>query len=225
MNLCSKFAAVGLSLAVLLCGCSATKPKGTEGPESKVPLQASEEFPHSLIYKKPGVDYKKYTKFMIEPVEIYQGKDAQFKKVSESDKQMMAEFIRSEFTRALKQGYEIVDQPGPGVLRMKFTLAGVQLTQTALAAVTHFTPIGMAMNLGRTASGMSGSFVGTVTMAGELYDGEDNTLVASFLTKRGPLAVDVTAQWTGLQASKKAVSDIADKFKATIDKIQGVSAK
>lgn len=222
MTLCSRIAVAGLSIAVLLCGCSSTKPKMTEGPESQVPLQASEEFPHSLIYKKPGVDYKQYTKFMIEPVVIYQGKDAQFKKVPEKDQQMIANFIQSEFTRALKQGYEVVDQPGPGVLRMKFTLAGIQLTQPALAAVTHFTPIGMAMNLGRAAGGMNGSFMGTVTLAGELYDGEDQTLVASFLTKRGPLAMDVTATLSGIEAAKKAVSDIADRFKATIDKIQGV---
>ncbi|MDD2706902.1 MAG: DUF3313 domain-containing protein [Verrucomicrobiae bacterium] len=207
---------------LLFVSCSATRPKtADEGPVSQVPLKQDAEYPHSLVYKKNGVDFKKYTKFMIEPVAIYKGKDAQFKNVSESDRQMIADLLYSEHVRQLKNGYEVVNQAGPNVLRIKFTLAGIQMTQTTLATITHLAPVGIVMNLGRSASGMTGSFTGTVTYAGELHDGETGELVASFLTKRGPLAIDITKSFKGIDAAKQAVKDCAERFKEIVDKIQG----
>jgi len=89
-----------------------------------------------------------------------------------------------------------------------------------LATMTRVTPVGLALNLGKSASGMQGSFMGSVTFAAEFYDSETNNLVYSFLTKRGPNAMDVTTMITGLDAAKKAVTEIAAKFRETIDMLQ-----
>jgi hypothetical protein len=214
-----------LPVLVLFTGCASSKPKDIQGLESSPKLQPNEEFPHSLIYKKEGVDYKQYTKFIIDPAAIYQGEDAQFKKVSDADKQAVADFVEKEFKRVLGQRYAVVDQAGPGVLRMKFTVAGIQSTQPALATVSHLMPIGMALNLGKSAAGMKGSFMGSVTLAGELYDSQDNTMVAAFLTSRSPNAMDLTTTFTGLQAAKTAVTEIADRFCDALDRIQGKSTR
>ena len=210
---------------LLMGGCASIKPEATEGPKMSVPLKSEPEFPRALVYRKEGVDFKQYTKFLIEPVEIYQGEDAHFKNVPQSDQQIIADLIRKELTRTLQKGYEVVDQPGPGVLQMKFILVGVQLTQPALATITHLSPVGIVMNLGKGAAGQSGTFMGSVTIAGELYDSQSNTLVGAFLSKRGPDAMDLTATWTGLDAAKTAVTEWAERFKEIVDKIQGRSEK
>jgi hypothetical protein len=173
-----------------------------------------------LIYKKPGVEEKRYVKFIVDPVEIYKGEDARFDGVPPEDQKKIAEFVESEFTRILQDSYAVVYAPGPDVLRLKFTLAGLEKTKPAMATVTHVIPIGLAMNLGKSAAGMSGSFMGSVTLAGELYDSQTNTLVFSFLTKKAPNAMDVTTVLTGLDAAKKSVTELAEKFKENIDKIQ-----
>jgi hypothetical protein len=208
-----------LSIIALLAGC-AGGPKPIEGLESSSKLQASAEFPAALVYKKDGIDGKKYVKFLFDPVEIYSGADAQFNNVSEADKKILADFIKSEFTRVIQGKYAIVDKAGPDVLRIKFTLAGIEMTKPALATMTRVTPVGLALNLGKSAAGMSGSFMGSVTLSGEFYDSGTNSLVFAFLTKRGPNAMDVTTMMTGLDAAKKAITEIADKFRENIDMIQ-----
>jgi len=193
--------------------------------ESSYQMQPKQGAPDTLIFKKEGVDAKKFVRFIIEPVVIYQGDDADFGNVSKKDIIAVADFMKSEFERVLKDKYQIVDVPGPGVLRIKLTLAGIELTRPALAVATRIIPFGLALNLGKSAVGMSGSFTGSVTCAGELYDAETNTLVFSFLTRRSPNAMDVTAVITGLDASKKAITEIAEKFIEGVDKIQGVVKK
>jgi hypothetical protein len=210
-----------IALAIVFCvtGC-ASGPREYKGLESASRLQPSADFPHTLIYKKPDVDGKKYTKFIIDPVEIYKGEDAQFGGASLEDQKKIAGFVKAEFTRILQDGYAIVNAPGPDVLRLKFTLAGLEKTNPAMATVTHVIPIGLVMNLGKSAAGMSGSFMGSVTLAGELYDSGTNTLVFAFLTKKTPNAMDITTVLTGLDAAKKSVTELAEKFKENIDKIQ-----
>ncbi len=208
-----------LAMVFFVAGC-AGGPQEYKGIESASKLQPSADFPHTLIYKKPGIEGKKYTQFIIDPVEIYKGEDARFGGASPEDQQKIAEFVKTEFTRILQDGYAIVNAPGPNVLRLKFTLAGLEKTNPAMATVTHVIPIGIVMNLGKSAAGMNGSFMGSVTLAGELYDSQTNTLVFSFLTKKAPNAMDITTVFTGLDAAKKSITELAEKFKENIDKIQ-----
>ncbi len=207
------------SVVIFLTSC-ASGPKNIEGLESSSKLQTSADFQNTLVYKKEGVNGKKYVRFNFKPVVIYDGADAQFHDVSDEDKKIIADFIKNEFIKVIKDKYQVVDEIAPDVLHIKFTLVGIELTKPALATMTRVTPVGLALNLGKSASGMQGSFMGSVTFAAEFYDSETNNLVYSFLTKRGPNAMDVTTMITGLDAAKKAVTEIAAKFRETIDMLQ-----
>ena len=137
-----------LAIGLLVAGCS-TAPKS--GKYSEVPdaekLGSDTRFPHSLVYLKEGVKFAQYSKFMIAPVEIYRGSDASWHKhkVTEQNKQELAQFARAEFVRVLGKAYGVVDQPGPGVLCVKLTLADVELTTPSLAVVAHLAPAGIGI--------------------------------------------------------------------------------
>ncbi|MCX5807967.1 MAG: DUF3313 domain-containing protein [Proteobacteria bacterium] len=218
------FIVILLSLIAFGAGY-ADEPKKYPGLESSSQLQPQPSAPETLIFKKEGVDAKKYIKFLFDSVEIYQGPDAGFGGVSLKDINTVADFMKSEFVRVLQGKYAIVDKPGTDVLRIKLTLAGIEITRPALAVMTRIIPVGLALNLGKSATGMQGSFTGSVTCAGEFFDSETNTLLYAFLTKRGPNAMDVTVVLTGLDASKKAITEIAEKFIETVDRVQGVVKK
>ncbi len=207
------------SIFVLLAGC-ASMPQAFEGDEASRKVQPSQDFHNTLIYVKPGVDAKKYTKFYIEPVQIYRGADAQFGSITEEQKQKMADFIRDEFIKALKKSLKVVDKPGPAVLRIRFTLAGIQETVTPLAAVTHALPAGLVVNLGLSAAHLKGSFMGSIVFGGEFFDGETGKLEGAFLTNKSPNAMNITTIFTGLDAAKQAVTDAAEKFRETIVEMQ-----
>jgi hypothetical protein len=208
-----------LSSIAFISSC-ASNSRTYSGLDSSSLLQPSPDKPNTLLYKNMDIDFKKFTKFIVESVEIYNGTDADFNNVSLPDQKNVADFIRDEFTRVIKKNYKIVQQPGPDTLRLKFTLAGLELTRPLLATATHIVPVGLALNLSKSAVGMKGSFTGSVTLAGEFYASENNTLVYAFIAKRGPNAMDVTTILTGLDASKKAITEMAEKFIEYVDKIQ-----
>ncbi|MCX6901512.1 MAG: DUF3313 domain-containing protein [Verrucomicrobia bacterium] len=206
---------------LLIAGCS-TSPKS--GKYSSVPeseqLRPDVRFPHALVYIKEGTSFAQYSKFIVDPVEIYRGTDASWHKgkVTEQAKQELAQFARAEFVRVLGPKYPVVDQPGPGVLRIKLTLADVELTTPALAVVSHFSPGGMGMNLLGTGAGMQGSFMGSVTMSVELRDAQSDTVLAAALTKQAPLAVDVTKTFGNLSAARAGITETAVKFMGAMDR-------
>ncbi len=210
---------VMLIVAAFLAGCAGMPQTLEKGPSRKV--QPSQEFHNTLIYVKPGLDPKRYTRFFIEPVKIYQGEDAQFQGLSEEEKKTMANFVRSEFIRALKKSFEVVNEPGgPGVLRIRLILGGVQQTVAPLATVTHVLPAGLVMNLGLSAAHLQGSFMGSVVFGAEFLDGQTGALQAAFLTKKSPNAMDLTTLFTGLDAAKQAVKESAETLRETMVQMQ-----
>jgi Protein of unknown function (DUF3313) len=213
-----------LAVCLLVAGCSTTAPKS--GKYSEVPeadkLERDTRFPHSLVYIKEGVKLSLYTKFMVDPVEIYRGSDASWhkQKVTEQEKQELAQFARAELIRALGKSYAVVNQPGPGVMRIKMTLVDVELTTTSLAVVSHLAPAGVGINLLKTGAGMQGSFMGSVTLAGELRDSLSDAVIAAYLTKQTPLALDVSKTFGKLSAARAGLTEGAEKFKAAVDRVQ-----
>ena len=133
-------------------------------------------------------------------------------------KEDLAQFAQTEFARVLGPKYPVVVQPGPGVLRVKVTLADVELTTPALAVVSHFSPGGMGMNLLGTGAGMQGSFMGSVTMSVELRDAATDTVLAAGLTKQTPMAVDVTKTFGNLSAARAGVTETAVKLMGALDR-------
>ena len=208
----------GLLALPLLTACSTSMP--TEAVGTTEPMSAGAE-PDTMRYVNPKADLHRYTRFIIDPVEIYKGADATFgSDVSDADKQALAAFMHQEFTRTLSQRYQVVTTPGPNTLRIHLTLAGAEMTRPALATVTHALPAGLAINLVKGGTGGQGSFMGSVTIAGDFYDSMTNELVGAVLTKQYPNAMDVTEVVSGLGAAKAGVTDAAQKLASAVDKIQ-----
>ena len=214
-----------LCSGLLLPAACSSQPLPTQsaGSAAAGKLQPSETHSNTMRWIDPNADLKKYTAFMIDPVGIYSGPDAQFGSVSASDQQAMAKFMHDEFARVLGTRYNIVSAPGPNVLRIHLTLAGIDETVPALATVSHIMPAGIVMNSAKAASGQGGSFMGSVAFSGDFYDSTTNALVASVVTRQEPNAMDVTTVLSGLDAAKVGVTQGAEKLLAAINKIHGTT--
>jgi len=207
--------------AFLVCGCAGGGVKPYHDLDSAKKLERNPDRRDTLVYKKYGVEGKKYGKFLFEPTQVYQGTDEDFYGAEPEDKQAMAAFVDAEFRRVLAGKYEIVAKPGPGVMRVKFTVVGMEVTSPVAATASHLIPLGLAVNVIKGVAGMQGSYMGSVSLAGEFYDGESNDLLYAFVTKRGPNALNVTEMFTGLAAARSGVTDLAEKFLETVDRIHG----
>ena len=204
-----------LASVFALGGCAGKGPVGAGVPSaSKLEIHPQDD--RALLYVNSDAPKKTYSKFIIEPVQIYQGQDHGFGDVPMEDPQMMADFTRKEMIRVLDEKYAIVDKPGPGTMRISLILVGLEKTRTVLRGLTYGNPIGLATNLGKGALGKQGNFMGSITLAGEFEDTETGTVLSAFMGKISPFAL--SPSFLPWDAAKVGATKLATDFKDRIDR-------
>ena len=158
-----------------------------------------------VSYVSPAADFQRYESVYIEPVRIYLGAGGRFGTTALGDRQEVARHMQTEFARALAEKIPVASEPGPTALRLRLIMVGMQTTQPLLAATTHFSLTGIAINIGRSVLGMKGAFQGSVTYIAEFYDSESDLLLAAFQVERGAHALDVTEDISTLGSAKVGV--------------------
>jgi len=75
---------------------------------------------------RPGTDWKSYTRIMVMPIEVWINPQAAYPGIQPDVYKRMTDSFRAMLTDSFRMGgYQIVDQPGPGVLRLHIALTGV----------------------------------------------------------------------------------------------------
>jgi len=81
------------------------------------------------VWVNPNAQWASYTKILLDPVQFWAAADSN---VSTSDQQVLTEyFCNSLKTNIPQQGFTLVDQAGPGVIRLQVALMDAT---TAVAA-------------------------------------------------------------------------------------------
>jgi len=112
-------------VALLLAGCMAGGMKDVEHSgflSDYSQLKPGEEDRAALGYVKPGVDFKQYEAIMFDRVTVWLSPEAQTRGLDPTILKEMTDYYQNALINAVKDGYRIVDQPGPGVLRRSFKL-------------------------------------------------------------------------------------------------------
>lgn len=141
-----------------------------------------------LVYRRPGVDLAPYTRIILDPVEVAFKKQwtQDFRRVSKNDRERIRSELAKEFHDILveelqtKGGYQIVDAPGPDVLR--FTAGIFELYINAPDTMS---------------SGRSQTYAlstGEATLGAELTDSESGAVIAR-AADRVRARESATMQW------------------------------
>lgn len=174
-----------------------------------------------LIYINKDVDYSAYTKVMIAPVEIWPSPSSDYKGVQPDALKRMTDNMQASFENALKPAYQIVDQPGHGVLVVRIAITGVQPTSPSVNA-TDFIPIKALFNFARSASGNAAQVV-EMTAEVEVLDADNKRVAEAVLTRAGNVNLAQGAEITWAQL--KAITDYWGKsFRQRLDELRGVSS-
>jgi len=201
---------------LVLAGCASHTPKTTGGLD--LPLQPS-QYPGTLVYRAPDVQSGKYKAIFVDNADIYRAADADFGGASEEDKARLAEKLSTEFKSALtKHKYTLVSQPGPAVVRLHLILAGIKESKPVAATVLRLTPLGLGASAAKTVTGGSSALVGSVTVSGELLDGESGQALAGFVATESPIALDLTSGLGKLRAAELGIERGSEDFAAALDR-------
>ena len=198
-------------MALALAAC-ATTPPPSQALSSSAFLRPTSDKTRPYAYRRPDVNFAAYSRVMIPPTAIYSGPDAQFGKMSAADRQALAIYMHQEFSKVLGRRFQLVGQPGPGTLRARLTLTGAEASTPVLSTVSHVLPVGLVVNAGAQATGGRGTFSGWASYAVEIEDAQTGTLLYAHVASRSANALDITANFGGLDAAKAGVRSAADQL-------------
>ncbi|MFT4247848.1 MAG: DUF3313 domain-containing protein [Pseudomonas sp.] len=203
------------ALILFASGCATTRPVAYSGIESSRYLRPNSDSRGDrtpYAYQAPRVDWKRYSRVMLDPVDIYAGADGQFEKISDQDKRVLADYMSEQFREALAHRYWFSPDPGPETLRVRLTLTGAKPTKKVIGTVMKVDLAGGPYNAVQAARGREGAFIGSVSYSVEIFDTHTNELLVAYVEKQYPNAMDFKASLGSLDAAKAGIRKGAEEL-------------
>jgi hypothetical protein len=86
----------------------------------------------SKMYRKEGVDYKKYSKILMDHVVFYFKDDAEEKGIDPLEMAELSHTFHKEVKAALQGSYPLVEKPGLDVMRVRVAITDLELPKRSL---------------------------------------------------------------------------------------------
>jgi hypothetical protein len=140
-----------------------------------------------LVYEKSKDALKNYRKFILDPVTVYLLPEARDRGIDADDLDRLARYFTDAITDELiGGGYEVVTEPGPGVLELQIAITNVEPTggkkNAALKAGTTAASVTVAPGVGLLVPRLS---VGKIGIEGEGIDSVSGERMVAFVTGKG----------------------------------------
>jgi hypothetical protein len=147
----------------------------------------------SLRYINPSARWTNYNKIMIEPVTFWGGDST---KVSAADQQTLVNYFNQKLQEELGKKFQIVDQPGPGVMKLQVAMTDAETATPALRSVSMIIPQAhLLSNLKYLATGTF-PFVGGAQAEARISDAMTGQVLAEGVDKRiGGGSFTTAFQW------------------------------
>ena len=134
-----------------------------------------------LVYTDMNANFTSYSKIMVAPVTFWAADDS---KVSAADQQALCNYAYSAFVKDLGKNFTIVDQPGPGVLKLSIALTDATSATPGLRSVSVVIPQARVLSAIKMAGTGTYAFVGSADGAAKLNDSVSGQLLAAWADKR-----------------------------------------
>ena len=215
-------AALSLALTMTVTSCASfSKQSGFLDGYYK-DLQPGPEGGVKQRWLKPGVDFSKYDKVMLDSVVFYFAPDSEDKGIDPEAMKELSDAFNQELVNALKDKYPIVADPGPGVLRIKFALTGIKQSRPVLSGVTTIIPVGLAISVIK--KGSTGAWSGSGATRGEamFIDPMNNEVIGVAVDEQ---TAGFTERFSKYGSAKEAFKFWAERFRVFLDQAHGVKQK
>ncbi len=171
----------------------------------------------ALVYVDPTVDFSQYDKIMFERVTVMLSPDADYKVIDPALLKELTDYYQNALVNAVKGDYQIVDKPGPGVLRVRVAITGIKPAKPVSNALSTILPVGMVI-AGAVKAG-SGDNMGTGEAASEMevLDSVTGRQLAAAVDRRQGGKSVMSGKWDD---TKEAFDYWAKRFRARLDELR-----
>ena len=207
---------------VLLVGCSAGGMKEVHksnflGDYSM--LGPGAEGQAALAYVKSGVDFKPYNKLMFERVVVVYSQNADHQNIDPTVLKELTDYYQKALLEAVKGGYEIVDKPGPGVMRVRVAITGVKPSKPLANTLSTITPVGWVTSGATKIASDDNVGTGEASSEMELLDAVTSERLAAAVDRRQGGKSAFRGKWDD---TKDAFDFWAKRFRVRLDQARGI---
>jgi len=182
----SGMAGVGaVALALALASCSATQPREAKPSgflRDYSQLKEGESGQALLVYVNQATDFAKYGKILIDPVTIWH--DASTDRVPPDEAQILVDDLDDSLRLALDGDYDLVDQPGPDVMRLRVALTEAEGSWHVQDALGSKLDPELQAALPKEPSGETKGFVGKAGIEAEMLDSTTGVRLLAAVDRR-----------------------------------------
>jgi hypothetical protein len=134
-----------------------------------------------LRYVNPSANWSTYNKVMVAPVTYWAADDS---KVSAADQQALCNYMYTVLVADLGKTFVIVDQPGPGVIKVSAALTDASSAVPVLRSISVVVPQARALSVIKMAATGTYAFVGSAQGALKVNDSVSGQLLAAAVDTR-----------------------------------------
>ncbi|MFZ2171488.1 MAG: DUF3313 domain-containing protein [Methylococcaceae bacterium] len=209
------FPSLGLCL-LLLSACTTTQKVAINQSDVNCVFLANDcalltpggEDQADLRYVNPAAQWNQYNKILIDPVTFWAGDSTP---ISAADQQMLVNYFFQQLKTKLGQKFEIVNQPGPGVMKLDVAIIDAETATPVMRSISMIVPQGhMLANLEYLATG-SFPFVGAAQAEAKITDSVSGQILALAVDKRiggGSFTTGFQWQWGDAEDAVNAWADL-----------------
>lgn len=182
-------------------------------------LQPGPEGGAQKRWLKPGVDFNKYNKLMVDSVVFYLAKNSDYKGIDPEVMKDLSDKFNKAMLDSLKDKYPIVSEPGPDVARLRFALTNLEQSNPVLSGVTSVIPIGLGISAVKR--GATGGWAGSGATGGAVMvmDSMTNDVIAVAADEQRAGFSERFSKWG---SAEEAFKFWAERVKKFMDETHGV---
>jgi hypothetical protein len=177
------------AFAILPLGCGTTHQgrepieSGFLGDYSQLRKGTGDEA--QLVYWKPGVDFRKYDKMLLEPIHVRcTPEKSWFRDASDEELKALLDYFDAAIRKNLEDEFEFVERPGPGVLRLRIALTEMMGANVARDILSSAIPQPLALSTLKRVVLNKATGVGEAAVEMELVDSVTKERLAAGVDKR-----------------------------------------
>lgn len=181
-------------------------------------LQPGQEGQAAMVYVNPNVQWKQYDKILLEPVQFWDDPDT---KVSLENQRVLTEYLHNQLQTELEKNFTLVNQGGPGVIRLQVALINASASTPGLRTVSVLVPQARVLTAGASLATGSYAFAGSAEAEMKATDASTGQLLAAAVDKRsGGMALTSGFQGTWGDA-RNAMDYWAERTSSRLLELQG----
>ncbi len=184
----------------------------------EISLQPGPPGGYRMRWLKPGVDFSKYHRLMLDPVVFFFAPDSEYKGMDPQELKSLADAFRRRLVDTLKKGYPIITFPAPDVARLRLAITDLRQSRPDVRGITDDGLIGFGKKNRQMRDGHFWSGTGATESELVVFDSMTQDVIAAAKDRR---TVGLKEKFTKWGSAEDAIQFWAERIKMFMDKAHG----